>query len=138
MTTENNNNSQKLNVSLSSLKGKKGLDLKQFHNQEITIDSVEVKHSLVTRDGKTEDNYYLEVTSSPLNENGFTARTFISLWKNEETGEFNYSLKENSNSYKMLNFFQVSSFEELVGKKTTAILRLNDNGTQKVDIYYGQ
>ncbi len=134
----NEQKSQKLQVELNSLKGKVGINLDEFHNKKVTIESIEVKHSIVNRNGVNEDNYFLEIKSSPLNDKGMCARNFISLWKDEETGEFNYSKNTGSNAFKFLTFFNIENFEEAVGKETSTIVRLNDNGTKKLEIYFGQ
>ena len=138
MVNEQKDKSQVLDFDLSKLKAVEGIDLSEFNMIETEIENVEVKQNSKNVAGKIEENIFLEITSKQLHDTkNIRARTFISMWKDEE-GDLAYSKSANSNATKILNFFKVDSFEKLKGLPCKTIVRINDAGKEKLDVYFGQ
>lgn len=139
MVNEQNEKSKVLDFDLSKLKGVEGVDLNEFNMIDTEIENVELKSNTKTINGKIEENIFLEITSKQLHDTkNIRARTFISMWKDEESGSLAYSTSPNSNATKILNFFKVDSFDKLKGLACKTIKRVNDSGKEKLDIYFGQ
>lgn len=135
----NQSNSQVVDINLTELKGYKGLDMNDFNEIETYIENVIPKSTHTTdNQGNPVYNYFLDVMTPILQEGtNLRARTFIKFWK-DENGEVRYSEKPNSNAYKILKHFKVNDFSELVGQPCKTIVRQDDSGNERLDIYFGQ
>jgi hypothetical protein len=128
---------QTLDYDLTKLVGVKSVELEKYNQTTINIENVVLKKNIITNNGVMEDSLYLEISSNSLNDTDLRARTFISVWL-DENNNVCYSKNLNSNSMKFLNFFGITNFNEAIGKKTIALVKLNNSGKKKLDIHFGQ
>lgn len=139
MAQDQNNATQEVSVDLSSMVGKEGVNLDNYNMIDTEIEHVIPKQRKIKNDdGSFRESYFLDIQTKQLDDTmNIRGRTFINFWK-EEDGTLGFSLKENSNSYKILNYFKVDNFNDLVGKKCQTIVRQDNNGNKKLDVYFGQ
>ena len=64
------------------------------------------------------------------------AGEYVGLKKDLTTGEWGYPDGSNSKAMKVLNYFKVNSFDELIGKKCMVVKRVNDN-KEFLGIHFG-
>lgn len=125
--------SNKVNVDLTKLKGVKGINYDEYNMIETKIAEIEIKD--FAKPGEKE-NLSMIIKTEPIGQLGIQAKESISLFRDED-GSVCYSEKPNSNSGKMLNFFKVESFDELVGLKVTSLVKTKQDGSERIGFYFG-
>lgn len=124
---------------LKNLKKIKSIDIDEFNGIKSKIGTVKLE-DVETKDfGKgSQEVRQVLIESEVLNddkERPITAREYVSLRKID--GEWGFSDSPKAKAQKMLNFFKVSSFDELQGKSIVVNKKQRDNGKEFLGFGFG-
>ena len=124
---------------LKNLKKIKSIDIDEFNGIKSKIGTVKLE-DVETKDfGKgLQEVRQVLIESEVLNddkERPITAREYVSLRKID--GEWGFSDSPKAKAQKMLNFFKVSSFDELQGKSIVINKKQRDNGKEFLGFGFG-
>lgn len=106
----------------------KSFDIDKFDGEKVKVASVELLdvEKKDFGDGLKEVRQVLIMTE-PLEgegENAVTAREYVPLKKNQETGKFGMPENANSMAMKMLNFFKIEDLGDLVGTEIMVVKKM--------------
>ena len=125
-------------VSIKDLKKHKGVDIEKYNGVKSTIQSVEILEPKTYKfNGVDTEVINLCITSKNLADEGekeFTANELVRLYEDE--GVLGFSTKAGSKAQKILTYYKVDDFEELVGKECLIVKRVTEKG-QFLGIQYG-
>ncbi len=126
---------------LKNLKKVKSFDIDEYDGNKSKIKEVELTKIEQKDFGQgLQDTRQIIVRTESLDDNEeqpIQALEYISLKKDVETGEFGIPENPKSNAMKMLNYFKVKTFDELVGKECMVVKRVKENGKEFLGIHYG-
>lgn len=114
---------------LKDLKKIKSFEIDDFDGVNTTIEDV-VLLDVDTKDfgDGLKEVRQLKIITSNLAKKGeeeFRASEYVSLKYDQKTKAWGYSENPKSKATKILNFFGVKDFEELIGKKCRVVKRMN-------------
>lgn len=123
-------------LDLKNLTARKGLDFDEFSFMDSKIELIETREF---PDKKTGEKRLALLIKSAIVKEGTQLRAteFINIWIDEKSKEICYSDNAGSNAKKMLSFFKVNSFDELIGKDCKIVVRVKDNGSKDLGLYFG-
>lgn len=123
-----------MEINLNEISGKEGINIDELAFVDATIEIVEAKDYTKP---DSDENMSIIVQTNILKEGTkLRATEFIKLFRDQE-GKVCYSESANSKATMMLKFFDVKSFEELKGKDCKVSIKLQQDGTKRVGIHYG-
>jgi len=137
MADEQNNQNTRVSYDVGSLVGKEPVDIDKYNFIDTKIESVEIHNY-----GKAgeEERLRLVVKTQKVDEqnNNMRGVEFITLFRDKDNSQnIAYSQSPNSTAQKMLTWFKVNDFKELEGMDCKTQVRLKDNGSKSLGIYYG-
>lgn len=120
-------------MSIKDLKTIKSFDIDKYDGKKVEIESVELS-PIETKnfgDGEKEVQQIIIKTKniSDVGEKEVKVIEYISLKKDIETGEFGIPDSKKSNAQKMLQYFRVNTFDELIGQEVRIVKKLTEKGT---------
>ncbi len=121
---------------LDTIQGVEGINIREYNMTNTYIESVTPLD--YAQPGENEQPAINIVTANldPSGEREIRGRVNISLFR--KNGVLSYSQSNNSNAQKLLKYFSVNGFHELEGKPCTTIVRQNNDGNERLTIYFGQ
>ena len=127
-------------MSKLNLEKVKSFDIDKFDGEKVKIASVELLdvEKKDFGDGKKEVRQILIMTE-PLEgegDNAVTAREYVPLKKNQETGKFGMPENPNSKAMTMLSFFKVDDLGDLEGREVMVVKKVKGERTV-LGIAYG-
>lgn len=124
---------------LKSLKKVKGFDISEYQNKSSKIENVEMldAESKDFGDGVKQVRQ-LKITSANLSENGEPVKAieFVALKLDVESNEWGIPENPDSKAMKVLNYFEVEDFSELIGKECLVVKRVKGDKSF-LGIHYG-
>lgn len=114
---------------LKNLKKVKGFDIEEFNGikskiAEVTLTEIEEKvfngKKTLTRQIIVKSANLVDSTDNPIQ-----ATEYVPLKLDKETNEFGIPENSESKAMKMLAFFKVKSFDEIIGKDCLIVKRVN-------------
>jgi hypothetical protein len=136
MAEQNKNQPRQLPDKLEEIQGVTGVNIREYNMIDTVIESVTPVD--YAQPGE-EEQPSISIVTQNLDESGereIRGRVNISLFRKD--GILSYSQSANSNAQKILNFFKVNGFHELQGKPCKTIVRQNNDGNERLTIYFGQ
>lgn len=120
-------------MSIKDLKTIKSFDIDKYDGKKVEIESVELS-PIETKnfgDGEKEVQQIIIKTKNiaDVGEKEVKVIEYISLKKDIETGEFGIPDSKKSNAQKMLQYFRVNTFDELIGQEVRIVKKLTEKGT---------
>ena len=137
--SENQNTEVKkdyVDISKDNIIGREGLDLSNFMGTNTKIENVRLR---VFNKGTKDERYAFEIETLEfeIKEYKVRAKEYINCWKDKEDNtKFVYSTSTNSNSYKLLKYFNVENPMDLVGKECEVRRKIQDNGKERLGIIF--
>lgn len=128
------------NEKLKNLKKVKSFDYGEFDGVKTTIENVTLTE-VETKDFGEGEQEVQQIIVETMNvgdneEKPTVGREFISL-KKDVDGIFGIPENANSKAMKFLKYFEVSTFDELIGKKCMIVVRVNTKDKKTLGIHYG-
>lgn len=126
---------------LKNLKKVKSFDIDEYDGKKSKIEEVELTKIEQKDFGSgLQETRQIIIRTLNLDENEeqpIQAQEYISLKQDKETKEFGIPENPNSKAMKILNYFKVKTFDELVGKDCMIVKRVKENGKEFLGIHYG-
>lgn len=121
---------------LEQIQGVEGINIREYNMMDTYIESVT---PIDYAQPGEEEQPAINIVTANLDASGereVRGRVNISLFRKE--GQLSYSKSSNSNAQKLLKYFEVNGFHELQGKPCKTIVRQNNDGNERLTIYFGQ
>jgi len=120
-------------IDLKNLKKVESFDYDEYDGKKSRIANVE-ELDVETKDfgdGAKEIKQLLITTEnlSTDEDNPVIAREYVALKKDYKTGEWGIPSAQDSKAMKILNYFKVSNFSDLIGKECMAVKRVKGDRT---------
>lgn len=145
MVQEDTNKVHEFAVSKDNVIGKEGLNIKGFKGAETKISEVKLNAFNL---GTAEERFAFKIITEEIDVDGTKVNCveYISCWRDKEefnqpvtaNSKFYWSLSDNSNAQRMLNYFDVTHPMDLVGQTCQVVRKVNDSGKEKLGIMYGK
>jgi len=120
-------------MSIENLKTVQSFDIDKYDGVRAKIEKVELSPIEMKNFGEGDKEVQqIIITTSNIadeNEKAINIIEYISLKKDIETGEFGIPENSKSKAQKMLKYFKVTNFKDLIGKEVRVCKKVTDKGT---------
>lgn len=121
-------------INPAEIKGKEPIDYQAYNYMESKIETVEIHN--YAKEGESEQLRLVISTSRVDDTNELRGKEFVNLFRDKE-GNVCYSKSPNSVAQKILMYFNVADFNELIGMKCNIRVRMLESGKKVLGIDYG-